>query len=70
MSLTELLPSIRALPRPEKQRLLELLSAELTGIRADPTLDPDAVYAVWTPFGTLGAGDVLQKLIQRERAES
>ena len=40
MSLTELLPSIQSLPRSEKVRLIQLLTADVAGVQAPATEPP------------------------------
>lgn len=68
MSLTDLLPEVSALPRPEKVRLLHYLAGELAGAAGDPVLDPTAVYPVWSPYDGYEAADALLRLLDSERA--
>ena len=45
MSLTELLPLIQSLPRPEKVRLIQLLAADVAGeeaLQTEPPARPDS----------------------------
>ena len=67
-SLTDLSPAVDALPRPEKGRLLAYLAGELADRADDPTLDPAAVYPVWTPYDGHEAADVLLGLYKRGNA--
>ncbi|WP_148590768.1 hypothetical protein [Aquisphaera giovannonii] len=69
MSLTELLPSIRGLSRPEKLRLIQVLAAELAAAES-PTPAPLAegeTYPVWSPYDAHEAAATLLNLLDEER---
>jgi hypothetical protein len=68
MSLSEVLPDVRALSRDDKVRLMELLNEDLRA--ADPTLAlvPGAVYPIWSPTDAFSAAETLTKLLDAEKA--
>jgi hypothetical protein len=64
MSLTELLPSVQALPRSDKFRLVQELIAELAeeeGLAAGE-------YPVWSPYDSHEAAAKLLKLLEEDQA--
>jgi hypothetical protein len=65
MSLSELLPSVRALPRSEKYRLVQELIQELSqdeGIASGE-------YPVWSPYEAHDAAAALIGLIDEDKAK-
>lgn len=66
MSLTDLLPEVRALPHPDKLRLLRFLADELARDSGVPKFEEDSVFPVWTPFGQHEAARALHELLQSE----
>ena len=69
MSLTELLPAVRALPRAERIRLVHLLIDELARPQEPPALQDGASYPVWSPYGAHEAAASLLRLLEDERAK-
>jgi hypothetical protein len=66
--LLELLPTVHALSRADKLRLMQLLIADLAQEEGVPLLEPGASYPIWTPLGTYDAAEVLlQELQKKER---
>ena len=64
MSLAELLPSVRALPRSDKFRLVQELIAELAqdeGLAAGE-------YAIWSPYDAHEAATSLLHLLEEDTA--
>ena len=49
MSLTELFPAIKMLPRADKLRLMQFLVIDLAQEEGIPLLSADAEYPIWTP---------------------
>lgn len=68
MSLAEVLPAVRALPRSEKLRLVELIESELAEDEARMVSETEAVYSVWSPYGAFEAGDVLLRALCEDEA--
>jgi hypothetical protein len=64
MSLTELIPIIRALSDREKAQLFAMLKAELAGEDSITPLEHEKTYSVWTPYGAYGAARVLLNALQ------
>lgn len=64
MSLVEILPNIRALPRAERIRLIQLLAEDLASEEAMQVLATGAEYPVWSPFDSFAAADTLQEFLR------
>ena len=63
MSLTELIPIIRALSSSEKAQLLEMLKVELAGEDNIAPLESHKTYPLWTPYSAFGAARVLMNAL-------
>ena len=50
MSLTELFPAIKMLPRADKLRLMQFLVIDLAQEEGVPLLAAEAEYPIWTPL--------------------
>ena len=68
MSLTELVPAIRMLPRADKLRLMQLLVIDLAQEEGIPLLAAEAEYPVWTPLNAFDAADTLWQMLQTHQA--
>jgi len=66
MSLTEILPNIRSLPRVDRIRLIQLLAEDLASEEATPGLVPGAEYPVWSPYDSFAAANVLQEFLRQD----
>jgi hypothetical protein len=66
MSLTELRPVLRALPRREKFVLLQELIAELAQEEGAPVIE----FPVWSPYEAHDAAATLLQLLEREKART
>jgi hypothetical protein len=63
MSLSELLPSVEALPRLDKFRLMQKLATDLAreeGVAA-------AEFPIWTPLEAYEGAAVLQEFLERDK---
>jgi len=72
ISLTELLPSVHALPRGDKFRLMQELIAELAGEESGAAAQQAAVpveYPVWSPHDAHEAAATLLQLLDQDRRE-
>ena len=49
MSLKEMLPSVRTLPRTDKLRLMQFIAAELAQEGSEPLLTAGGIYPIYTP---------------------
>lgn len=68
MTFTELVPTIKALQRADKLRLMQLLVIELAHEEGVPLLTADAEYPVYTPLNAFAAGDTLLELLEQHKA--
>jgi hypothetical protein len=66
MSLTELRPAVRALPRRDKYLLVQELIAEL----AQEEGIPPGEYPIWSPYDAHDAAATLLQLLEREKASA
>lgn len=64
MSLTELRPVLRALPRHDKFLLAQELLAELAQEEGVQAIE----YPVWSPYDAHDAAAILLQLLEREKA--
>ena len=64
MSLAELLPALSELPRRDKYRVVQFLTAELA--QEEAKLSPGADYPVWSPYE---AHDAAATLLQYLKAD-
>jgi len=65
MSLADLLPSIQALPRRDKFRLMQELIAEL----AQEEGLAEGEYPVWSPYDAHEAAATLLQLLEQDKAK-
>jgi len=68
MSLTELFPAIKMLPRADKLRLMQFLVIDLAQEEGVPLLAADAEYPIWTPLNAFEAADTLLQMLQTPQA--
>ena len=64
MTVVELYPKVRMLPRADKLRLMQFLVIDLAQEDGIPLLAADAEYPVWTPINALEAADTLFQMLQ------
>ena len=70
MSLTELFPAIKMLPRADKLRLMQFLVIDLAQEEGIPLLSADAEYPIWTPLNAFDAADALLQMLKTPQAET
>lgn len=68
MSLTELFPNIKLLPRADKLRLMQFLVVELAQEEGVPLLTAGTEYPVWTPINAFGAAETLMNMLENHKA--
>ncbi len=66
MSLTELRPAVRALPRRDKFLLVQELVAELAQEEGATPIE----YPVWSPYDAHAAAATMLQLLEREKASA
>jgi hypothetical protein len=62
MTVTELYPTLKSLPRADKLKVMQFLVAELAE-EEEPTLQPGAIYNVWSPLDSYEAAHKLAQLL-------
>ena len=68
MTIVELLPTLQALPRGEKLRVVAFLVGEIAREDWQP-LVAGAAYQVWSSFDASEAAATLQSLLDQEKRE-
>ena len=68
MTLNELLPSLRALPRADKLRLIQLLAADVACGDGIALADTDKTYPVWSPHEAFDGAATLLRVLEEEKA--
>lgn len=66
MTIAELFPTLRELPRADKLKVMQFLIAELAR-EEEPALEPGATYSVWSPFNSHEAAHKLAQLLESEQ---
>ena len=70
MSLTELCPAIKMLPRADKLRLMQFLVIDLAQEEGVPLLAAHAEYPIWTPLHAFEAADTLLQMLKTPQTET
>ena len=65
MQLSELLPNLRELDRPDKLRAMQFLVSELA-MEENALLDGES-YPVWSPYNSVEAGCILLDALNEDR---
>lgn len=68
MSLAELVPAVKQLPRSEKLQLMQLLVVDLARAEGVPLLTADAEYPIWTPLNAFDAAETLLQMLEKHKA--
>ncbi len=66
MSLQELLPILRELPREDKLRAAQFLISEVAREEGVNLLENDADYPIWSPYDAFDAADTLLKVLRED----
>ena len=64
MSLAELFPVVKTLPRADKLRLMHFLVIDLAQEEGVPLLSADAEYPIWTPLNAFDAAETLLEMLE------
>ena len=70
MTLSEMLPTIQALPRADKLRLIQLLAADVArdeGIALDVA---DKTVPIWSPYDSLQGAATLLRVLDEDKVAS
>ena len=68
MSLLELSPDVRLLPRADKLRLMQFLVVELAQEEGVSLLAAGAEYPIWTPLNAFSAAETLMDMLKTHKA--
>jgi hypothetical protein len=68
MSLTEVLPDIQALSRPDKLRLVQVLAQELEREDGGP-IESGRSYPVWSPDRAFSAAAALLQALEEDKKQ-
>jgi hypothetical protein len=69
MTVTELFPALRNLPRANKLKVMQFLVAGLAQ-EEEPDPQPGATYAVWPPLNSHEAAHKLAQLLESEQPKA
>ncbi len=69
MSLAELFPAVKMLPRADKLRLMQFLVINLAQEEGVSLLAADAEYPIWTPLNAFDAAETLLQMLKTHKAE-
>jgi hypothetical protein len=67
MTLNDLLPSVHALPRTDKLRLIQVLAADIASEEGIISNDPNAAYPVWSPHEAFDGAATLLRVLEQEQ---
>ncbi len=70
MTLNELLPSLHALPRTDKLRVIQLLAAEVASEEGIAGVNADTTYSVWSPHEAFAGAATLLRVLEQDKAAS
>jgi hypothetical protein len=68
MSLNELFPVVKSLPRADRLRLMQLLVIDLAQEEGISLFEAEAEYPVWTPLNAFDAAETLMQLLQAHKS--
>ena len=67
MTIVELMPTLQALPRLDKLRLVQFLIGEIAREEDPGMFEPEASYAIWSPYDSDEAATTLQAMLEQEQ---
>lgn len=70
MPISELVPTVKKLPRADKLRLMQLLLIDLAQDEGVTLLEADAEYPIWTPLDAFEAAETLLQMLEQHKAEA
>ncbi len=70
MTLNELLPSLQALPRADKLRLIQVLAADVASEDGIAPADAARTYPVWSPHEAFDGAATLLRVLEQEKGAS
>ena len=70
MTIEQLLPELRALPRSEKLRLIQLLAADVAKEERIGLAKPNKEYPLWSPHNAFEGAATLLEALAENKAQS
>ena len=70
MSLADLLPTLQALPRADKLRVVQFLVSELAKEEGITLFETDTAFPIWTPYNAFDAAATLLDALEDEKVAS
>ncbi len=70
MPLNEILPSLHALPRSDKLRLIQFLAADVASEDDVAAIDAGTTYPVWSPHEAFDGAATLLRVLEEDKAGS
>ncbi len=67
MSLAEVLPSLKALNRSEKLRVVKILIDEITSEDEASFFESGAEYEIWSPYDSYEAAEKSQRMLEESK---
>jgi hypothetical protein len=67
MSLAQIWPTVQALSRADKTRLVQALVEDLAQQEGSPRIDTSVSYPIWTPLGADEAAEKMLRLLQETK---
>jgi hypothetical protein len=67
MTLNELLPTLHALPRVEKLRLIQVMAADVAREDVVGLPDADKSYPIWSPYDAFEGAAALSRVLREEQ---
>ena len=70
MTLNEILPSLHALPRADKLRIIQLLTVDVASEDGITPVDMNTIYPVWSPHEAFDGAATLLRVLEQDNAAS
>ena len=68
MTLNDLIPELRALPRIDKLWVIQMMAAEVAQEEAPGPPKADLEYPIWSPFDAFAGAATLMRVLEQEKA--
>jgi hypothetical protein len=68
MTLSDLIPELRALPRGDKLWVIQMMAAEVAREEDAGLLKAGEEYPIWSPFDAFEGAAVLMRALEEEKA--
>lgn len=68
MTLAELLPELRGLPRVDKLRVIQVLASDVAREEGDELIAAEGSYPIWSPYDSFEGAATLLRVLDEEQA--